>query len=66
MHYQANVIKSFPKIIAIGKNYMKHVKEMGGSEAPKSPVVFMKPWTSLNYMPKQLALPSAKIHRIDH
>ena len=29
--YQSNAIKSFPKIIAIGKNYMKHVKEMGGT-----------------------------------
>ena len=66
MLYHNNAIKSFPKIIAIGKNYMKHVKEMGGTEAPKSPVVFMKPWSSINYMPKSLHLPSAKIHRIDH
>ena len=66
MLYQANALKSFPKIIAIGKNYMKHVKEMGGSEAPKSPVVFTKPWSSISYMPKQIQLPSAKEHRIDH
>ena len=26
----------------------------------------MKPWSSINYLPKQLYLPSAKIHRIDH
>ena len=66
MLYQANAIKSFPKILAIGKNYMKHVVEMGGTEAPKTPVVFLKPWSSLNYVPKQVCLPSAKIHRIDH
>lgn len=28
------------KILAIGKNYVKHVKEMGGSEVPKEPVIF--------------------------
>lgn len=28
------------KILAIGKNYIKHVKEMGGNEVPKEPVIF--------------------------
>ena len=34
------------KIICIGKNYLKHVKEMQGKEAPKSPVFFLKPETA--------------------
>jgi acylpyruvate hydrolase len=29
-----------PKILAIGKNYVKHVKEMGGDEPPSEPVIF--------------------------
>jgi 2-keto-4-pentenoate hydratase/2-oxohepta-3-ene-1,7-dioic acid hydratase in catechol pathway len=34
------------KVVCIGKNYVEHAKEMGG-EAPASPVVFMKPSTSV-------------------
>lgn len=29
----------------MGKNYALHIKEMGG-QAPKAPVLFMKPTTS--------------------
>lgn len=36
-----------PKILAVGKNYIDHVKEMGGSQFPKDPVIFQKPTTSL-------------------
>ncbi len=34
------------KVIAIGKNYAAHAAEMGG-EAPKDPVIFIKPNTSI-------------------
>jgi 2-keto-4-pentenoate hydratase/2-oxohepta-3-ene-1,7-dioic acid hydratase in catechol pathway len=34
------------KVIAIGKNYAEHAREMGG-EAPEQPVMFMKPSTSV-------------------
>jgi 2-keto-4-pentenoate hydratase/2-oxohepta-3-ene-1,7-dioic acid hydratase in catechol pathway len=34
------------KIVCVGKNYADHAKEMGG-EAPSSPVIFMKPSTSV-------------------
>lgn len=34
------------KIICIGKNYVKHVREMGG-EVPAEPVIFMKPGEAL-------------------
>ena len=34
------------KVIAIGKNYAEHAREMGG-EAPDEPVMFMKPSTSV-------------------
>ena len=34
------------KVVAIGKNYADHAREMGG-EAPAEPVVFLKPSTSV-------------------
>ncbi|GAB2474984.1 fumarylacetoacetate hydrolase family protein [Jatrophihabitans fulvus] len=34
------------KVVALGKNYADHAKEMGG-EAPKSPLIFLKPSTSV-------------------
>ena len=34
------------KVVAVGKNYAAHVKEMGG-EAPENPVLFLKPSTSV-------------------
>lgn len=36
-----NIIKGqHPKIVAVGKNYGDHVKEMGGSSNPTKPVIF--------------------------
>jgi acylpyruvate hydrolase len=52
MSYQANLTKTVPKILCIGKNYIKHVKEMGGTEAPKTPVIFFKPWSSISFNPQ--------------
>ncbi|HET6876637.1 MAG TPA: fumarylacetoacetate hydrolase family protein [Jatrophihabitans sp.] len=34
------------KVVAIGKNYAEHAKEMGG-EAPTTPLIFLKPSTSV-------------------
>ncbi|MEO6712882.1 MAG: fumarylacetoacetate hydrolase family protein [Mycobacteriales bacterium] len=34
------------KVVAIGKNYADHAKEMGG-EAPTTPLIFIKPSTSI-------------------
>ena len=64
--YQSNAAKSFPKIIGIGKNYLKHVKEMGMEAIPEVPVVFTKPWTAVTYMPKEVHLPISGNHRVDH
>lgn len=33
------------KIVAIGKNYEAHAREMGATSAPKDPVIFLKPTT---------------------
>lgn len=64
--YLTNALKTFPKIVCVGKNYLKHVIEMGGTDIPNKPVVFMKPWTSLVYQPDKLHLPHSKVHKIDH
>lgn len=60
------VKRSAPKVLCIGKNYLKHVQEMGGTEVPKEPLLFMKPWSSVVYNPTTLHLPVAKDHRLDH
>lgn len=46
------------KVIAIGKNYAAHVAEMGG-EAPKDPVIFIKPNTSIVGPGASIVLPSS-------
>ncbi|WP_042939823.1 fumarylacetoacetate hydrolase family protein [Rhodococcus sp. AW25M09] len=51
------------KVIAIGKNYAAHVAEMGG-EAPKDPVIFIKPNTSIVGPGANIVLPpsSNEVH----
>lgn len=39
------------KIICIGRNYVKHIEELG-NEVPKEPVIFLKPDTSI--LPKKM------------
>lgn len=34
---------SSKKIVAIGKNYEAHAREMGATSAPKDPLFFLKP-----------------------
>jgi 2-keto-4-pentenoate hydratase/2-oxohepta-3-ene-1,7-dioic acid hydratase in catechol pathway len=35
------------KVVAVGRNYADHVKEMGGDEPPEAPMIFLKPSTSV-------------------
>jgi 2-keto-4-pentenoate hydratase/2-oxohepta-3-ene-1,7-dioic acid hydratase in catechol pathway len=35
------------KVVAVGKNYLDHVQEMGDEKAPEAPVLFLKPSTSV-------------------
>ena len=42
---RSSLINHGKKIIGVGKNYALHIKEMGG-QAPKAPVLFLKPTTS--------------------
>jgi 2-keto-4-pentenoate hydratase/2-oxohepta-3-ene-1,7-dioic acid hydratase in catechol pathway len=52
------------KIVCIGKNYADHAREMGG-EAPTSPVLFLKPSTSVVGPFEPIRLP-ADSTRVDH
>ena len=51
------------KVVAVGKNYADHVKEMGG-EAPSDPVLFLKPSTAVIGPDDPVRLPSlsAEVH----
>lgn len=44
------------KIVAVGKNYADHAKEMGG-QVPASPLIFLKPSTSIIGPGEPIALP---------
>ncbi|MBJ7320879.1 MAG: fumarylacetoacetate hydrolase family protein [Rhodococcus sp.] len=48
------------KVIAIGKNYAAHAAEMGG-EAPETPVIFIKPNTSIVGPGAAIVLPPSSI-----
>lgn len=52
------------KVVAIGKNYADHVKEMGGDAPPETPMIFLKPSTSVIGDGDVVRLPpsSAEVH----
>ncbi len=52
------------KIVCIGKNYADHAAEMGG-EAPKEPLIFLKPTTSVIGPDEQIVLPAIS-KQVDH
>ncbi|MDT4934710.1 MAG: hypothetical protein QOK11_2602 [Pseudonocardiales bacterium] len=52
------------KVVAVGRNYADHAKEMGG-EAPESPVIFLKPSTSVIGAGDTIRLP-ADSTRVDY
>ena len=57
MNFSAHNLTLTPnRIFCIGKNYSKHIKELGGTQAPTEPVVFMK--TACN-----IVAPGETLHR---
>jgi 2-keto-4-pentenoate hydratase/2-oxohepta-3-ene-1,7-dioic acid hydratase in catechol pathway len=52
------------KVVAVGKNYADHAREMGG-EAPSSPVIFLKPSTSVIGSGDVIRIPPDST-RVDH
>jgi 2-keto-4-pentenoate hydratase/2-oxohepta-3-ene-1,7-dioic acid hydratase in catechol pathway len=53
------------KILAVGKNYRDHAKEMG-SEAPESPIIFLKPASALIGHGDTIELPPDSIAKEVH
>jgi 2-keto-4-pentenoate hydratase/2-oxohepta-3-ene-1,7-dioic acid hydratase in catechol pathway len=49
------------KVVAIGKNYAEHAAEMGG-EAPETPLIFLKPSTSVIGDGDAIRLPASSSH----
>lgn len=45
------------KVVCVGSNYAKHIKEMG-SATPDEPVLFIKPETALCDLRQPLAIPT--------
>jgi len=52
------------KVVAIGKNYAEHVREMGG-EPPPEPVIFLKPSTAVIGPRDSIACPVRLSERVD-
>lgn len=53
------------KVIAIGKNYAEHAREMGG-EPPAEPVIFSKPSTAVIGQGEPIAYPEKLSERVDY
>ncbi len=52
------------KIVCVGKNYLDHVKEMGG-ELPADPLLFLKPPSALIGPGQAIVLPTLSTH-VEH
>jgi len=53
------------KVVAVGKNYAEHVKEMGGNSR-EEPVLFLKPSTSVTGPGDRIAYPVKLTDRVDY
>src|SRR6266700_7960341 len=53
------------KVLAVGKNYAEHVREMG-SELPAEPILFLKPSTSVTGPGDRIAYPVKITERVDY
>jgi len=53
------------KVLAVGRNYAEHVREMGG-EPPAEPVLFLKPSTSVTGPGDRIAYPIKLTERVDY
>ncbi|MBN1085656.1 fumarylacetoacetate hydrolase family protein [Erwinia aphidicola] len=64
-HNWQGALLDFPasKVVCVGSNYAKHIKEMG-SATPTEPVLFIKPETALCDMRQPLSIPQglAAVH----
>lgn len=47
------------KVICVGINYMTHIREMGGDQAPSEPVIFLKPNSAVYAGGGELPIPAS-------
>lgn len=53
------------KVVAVGKNYGEHAREMGGGEPPTEPVIFLKPSSAVIGPDESISYPKQSEH-VDH
>lgn len=53
------------KVVAVGKNYLDHIREVGLGEAPPEPLIFLKPSTSVIGPGEPIELPWQSDH-VEH
>lgn len=53
------------KVVCVGRNYAAHARELG-NEVPTSPLLFMKPSSSVVFLTKQAADTRASDHQVRH
>ncbi len=54
------------KVVAVGKNYADHVREMGGDAPPEEPVLFLKPSTAVCGPGDRISRPVKLSQRTDY
>ncbi len=47
------------KIVCVGKNYLEHIREMGGDKPFPEPTIFMKPNSALISSPETVTIPQS-------
>jgi len=53
------------KVVCVGKNYLDHIKEMGGGDIPEEPTLFIKPSTSVIGHNENIVIPKMS-DRVDY
>ncbi len=53
------------KVVCVGRNYVAHAHELG-NEVPSSPLLFMKPASSIVYIPHDIILPETSLYGDTH
>jgi 2-keto-4-pentenoate hydratase/2-oxohepta-3-ene-1,7-dioic acid hydratase in catechol pathway len=61
----SELVAVFASFAKIGKNYMDHVKEMGGTKALSEPIYFIKPFSSVVRPGEPIVIP-AGVGEIHH
>ena len=53
------------KVVCVGRNYVAHAHELG-NEVPSSPLLFMKPASSIVYIPHDIIRPETSLYGDTH